>query len=145
MMVKACVILFSLVFSFLAIVTSVKPSKNGTFIDFAKQERKIKEHPFIYAMNCLYALMVVAVCVVGTCIAWNKPMQCKIMEGIMLILILSFLCFFALGSLGSSIFMLRRVLSRKNPQLQNDVFKLILAIIATAVPSYYIAITLAKL
>ena len=65
------------------------------------------------------------------------------MEGI--ILILSFLCFLALVSLGSSIFMLRRVLSRKNPQLQNDVFKLILAIIGTAVPSYYIAITLAKL
>ena len=67
------------------------------------------------------------------------------MEGIILILILSFLCFGALGSLGLSIFLLRRVLSRKNPQLQNDVFKLILAIIGTAVPSYYIAITLAKL
>ena len=74
MMVKACVILFSLVFSFLAIVTSVKPNKNGTFIDFAKQERKIKEHPFIYAINCLYALMVVAICVVVTCIVWNKQM-----------------------------------------------------------------------
>jgi hypothetical protein len=41
--------------------------------------------------------------------------------------------------------MFRRVLSRKNPQLQNDVFKLILAIIGTAIPSYYIAITLTKL
>lgn len=45
MMVKACVILFSLVFSFLAIVTLVKPSKNGTFIDFAKQEKKNKRTP----------------------------------------------------------------------------------------------------
>lgn len=64
------------------------------------------------------------------------------MEGI--ILTLSFLCFWAIVSLAASIFMLRRVLMSKNQHRKNDVFKLILALIATAVPSYYIAITLVK-
>lgn len=74
MMVKVGTILFLLFISILEIVTQVKPGRGGTFIDFNKQERKIKEHPFIYAINCLHALLVVLICTVIACIVWNKQM-----------------------------------------------------------------------
>ena len=65
--------LFLLFLIILEIVTQVKPRKDGTFIDFNRTERKIKEYPFVYAMICLQALIVVVICLVATCAVWYGP------------------------------------------------------------------------
>ena len=136
MIVETCAILFLLFICLLVVVAMIKPRKGGTFINFAKQEMKIKEHPVAYASVCFHAVLVIVICLSIAFNIYYRENGLPVMWIPTLILV--FLSFLGLLALSATLHALQRVLLRKNPRRQRDILALILALSVTVLLGYHV-------